>query len=299
MKKFRYTTTTQWFRGNPHLHSTASDGGMSFAQLAELYATAGYHFLFRTDHWVASDASLDKDPAPLLWLDGIELDGRDATGALYHVVCLGKVGYHSGGSSGFRRQDVLEASMAAARQQGALLILAHPHWTGNTLNDVIRHPIDGVEVYNHVCHWLNGKSNGLVHWEALLRRNPQALALAVDDGHLRPEHPGWNGGWIVVNAAECTAEAILASIRAGNFYASCGPDFYDLRWDGERIHVRTSPVQFIRLAGPNSEGQRAGSFDGRVLMEASFRVPEAWPYVYLEIEDQRGKRAWTNGLFVE
>jgi hypothetical protein len=297
MKTFRYNLTGTWFKGNPHLHSTASDGGMNFAQLAELYTAAGYHFLFRTDHWVASDTSQDVDDAPLLWLDGMEMDGKDASGAFYHVVCLGKVRRRSGDGSDYPRQDGLETGLQTAQQQGALLILAHPHWTGNTLEDVLRHPIDGVEVYNHVCHWLNGKSNGLVHWEALLRRNPQALALAVDDGHLRPEHPGWNGGWIVVNAAQCTTEAILAGIQTGNFYASCGPDFHNLQWDGERIHVQTSPVQFIRLVGPNSEGQRVGSFDGQVLTEASFTAPAEWPYAYLEIEDARGKRAWTNGLF--
>jgi hypothetical protein len=56
---FRYDTSNQWFKGNTHIHSTVSDGGKSFGELAEMYASVGYDFLFRTDHWVASDTAQD------------------------------------------------------------------------------------------------------------------------------------------------------------------------------------------------------------------------------------------------
>jgi hypothetical protein len=52
-----------------------------------------------------------------------------------------------------------------------------------------------VEVHNNVCYWLNGKSNGLVHWEAALRQNPNTLALALDDTHFGREGQVWRGGW--------------------------------------------------------------------------------------------------------
>ena len=89
MPTFRYSLTGRWWKGNTHLHSTASDGGKSFAELAALYRGAGYDFLCRTDHWTASDAGADEAAYPLVWLDGIELDGADASGAEYHVVALG------------------------------------------------------------------------------------------------------------------------------------------------------------------------------------------------------------------
>ncbi|MBL7077809.1 MAG: hypothetical protein ISS31_10085, partial [Kiritimatiellae bacterium] len=67
--KLRYDTSGRWFKGNTHIHSTASDGGKTFAELAGMYAGAGYDFLFRTDHWVASDTSKDAESYPLLWID--------------------------------------------------------------------------------------------------------------------------------------------------------------------------------------------------------------------------------------
>jgi hypothetical protein len=289
MNAFRYDTSGSWHKGNTHMHSTASDGGKTFPELAEMYSSVGYDFLFRTDHWVLSDAGKDTDDYPLLWIDGVELDGKDSTEAYFHVVCLGQV-------TGICREDGLEAGLEAARQQGALTVLAHPHWCGNSLDDAVRGRFDGVEVYNHVCHWLNGKSGGLVHWDAALNANPNTLGFAVDDAHLRAEHPGWNGGWVMVNAPECTAEAIIAAIRRGNYYSSCGPEMHSIAFDGTEVHVETSPIRFARLVGPRSTGQRAGSFDGELLTEVSFVVPEGWGYAYLEIEDEAGRRAWTNSL---
>jgi hypothetical protein len=291
MTHFRYDTSHHWFKGNLHIHSTASDGGKTFAELAELYAAAGYDFLFRTDHWVASDVGVDRADYPLLWLDGIELDGWGPDGEYGHVLCLGKV-------EAMAREDGLAAAIAAARERDALCFLAHPQWSGNALDTCQRWELDGVEVYNHVCHWLNGKSTGLVHWNAGLARDPGLMGLAVDDAHLRPEHPGWDGGWIVINAEACTTPAVMEAIRQGNFYASCGPALHAITWDGQAVHLETSPVRFARLVGPRSHGARAGSFEGALLTEASFAVPEDWAYAYVEVEDACGRRAWTNPLFV-
>ena len=91
METFRYDTSAHWYKGNTHLHSTASDGGCSFEELANLYHSADYDFLGRTDHWVPSDTEADGESYPLLWLDGVELNGRDHTGANFHVVCLGRL----------------------------------------------------------------------------------------------------------------------------------------------------------------------------------------------------------------
>lgn len=289
---FRYTAHGHWLKGNTHIHSTASDGGKTFVELAAMYAGAGYDFLFRTDHWVLSDVAADPQPYPLLWLDGVELDGKDRRGAYFHVVCLGQV-------RDVHRNMGFEPALKAARQQGALLVLAHPYWTGNSLDDARRWGFDAVEVYNHVCHWLNGKSHGGVHWHALLKRQRATLGLAVDDAHTRPEHPGWNGGWIRVRATERTREAIMTAIHQGDFYSSCGPEFHAIEQQGDQIRIRTSPVRFIRLVGPDSQGERQGSFEGEgQVTEAAFPAPRDWRYAYLEIEDTQGRRAWTNTLYM-
>lgn len=292
LANFRYNMSGNWYKGNTHLHSTVSDGGRTFTELAQMYAEKGYDFLFRADHWIASDAAADGEDFPLLWLDGIELDGRDENGAYYHVVCLGTF-------TGITRGMGFGAALAAARAQGGLLILAHPQWTANTFDDALRWDFHGVEVYNHVCHWLNGKGDGGAYWNTMLAHRPDILGLACDDAHIRPEHPGWNGGWIVVNARELSRPAITDAIREGNFYSSTGPDFHAIVCEGSTVTIQTSPVQFARLVGPAYLGKRIGGFEGRLFTEAVFDIPPEWTYAYLQIEDAQGRRAWTNVLQVD
>lgn len=289
MPRFRYDVPGRWLKGQTHVHTTASDGGKTLAELTALYAGAGYDFVCCTDHWVASFREQLPPTGPLLWLEGVELDGTDQHGAFYHVVCLGRV-------AGVAEPMGLAAALGEARRQGAFTILAHPHWSGNSLEDALRQPFDGVEIYNHQCRWLNGKSDGTVHWNALLAARPDVPGFAVDDAHIRPDHPGWNGGWIQVLAPERTEAAILAALRAGTFYSSCGPRLERIGWDGAKVRLETSPVNFFRLVGPGKEGVRLGSFD-TPRREAELTLPPEWPYAYVEIEDDHGRRAWTNTLF--
>ncbi|MFC1452127.1 PHP domain-containing protein [Verrucomicrobiota bacterium] len=293
MRSFRYDDAAgKWFKGNTHIHTTASDGGMGYDEVAELYAGGEYNFLFATDHWAASDMAPRNGDAPLLWLDGIELDGQGGADGYYHVVCLGRF-------EGIESGMGLAEAMQVARAQDGILILAHPYWCANSFADAFRWRFDGVEIYNHVCRWLNGKGMGAVHWNAMLARDPNILGFAVDDAHLRPEHPSWNGGWIHVNAEECTPQAVVNAIRKGRYYSSCGPEIEAIEYRDGMLTVKTSPVRHVRLVGPGSRGARVTAPEDEALEQTDIPVPEGWPYVYLELEDHGGQCAWTNGLFVE
>jgi hypothetical protein len=292
MQKFRYDTTQTWFKGNTHIHSTASDGALDFSQLADLYTSAGFQFLFRTDHWVTANVAADLQTYPLLWLDGIELDGHDHTGAYFHIVCLGTF-------QGIERGMDLEEAVRSARAQGGLIILAHPHWTGNTLQDALRLPLDGIEIYNHICQWMNGKGSAGPLWDSLILAKPGTIGIASDDTHLTPTDPGWNGGWIMVNAPACTSRDITTAIRAGNYYATTGPSFHSIQYKDGKVRVETSPVKFIRLVGPAYHCAKILDPDGCGLTSAEFEIPLSWNPVYIQIEDDQRHLAWTNPLLVE
>ncbi|MCX7030362.1 MAG: hypothetical protein NTU62_09615 [Spirochaetes bacterium] len=288
--RFRYEGLTRWWKGNLHVHSTRSDGGKTPAELAVLYAGEGYDFIVLADHWVAGAPDDLPRPSPLAVLDGVELDGDDSTGANFHVVCIGCRGP-------FDRAMGLEAAMTEARRQGAVLVLAHPLWTGNSAEDALRHGFDGVEAWNNVAVWLNGKGSGAFHWDRMLDRSPSAIGPAVDDAHITIEHPLWNGGWIHVDASVPTPAVLLAAIRAGRFVSSRGPVIRFLAARGREVTVSCSPVRFIRLVGPSHHGRRLAALDGPSLTEGVFTVPDDWAHARIEIEDESGRRAWTNALF--
>jgi hypothetical protein len=287
----RYATSGQWYKGCLHLHTNRSDGHLSIKELVDLYAAEKFDFIAVTDHWCLSRFNGDQKSAPLLLIDGIELDGFDKAGIYFHVVALGASLKLSTATRNFSK------ALQAARTQGAVLIWAHPYWTGNSTQDGQRHNFDGMEIYNHSSHCENGSGYALSHWDSVLKRHPDFLGFATDDSHFKPEQKYWKGGWIMVNAASCTQEEILNNIRRGNFYSSQGPEFKAIEYSADSVTVETSPVTYVRLIGPRMAGDWIKAGENKTVLQAKFKLPPEWPYARLEIEDADGKRAWSNPLW--
>ncbi|MDY0290191.1 MAG: CehA/McbA family metallohydrolase [Sphaerochaeta sp.] len=293
--KHRYTGKDNWFKGNTHTHTTLSDGGLTPSEVTALYAQAGYDFVAITDHWHAfrKQEMIENDNG-LLVLDGIEIDGTDDSNHYYHVVALGT----------FDQMDVTEnlsQTMDTLIHKGAYLILAHPYWSGNHMEDVKKYPFHAIEVYNHVCAHLNGKSTSLPYWDGALFQGLDLMGISADDAHLLPQHPGWKGGWIMVQAPVLSDKDILKALQDGNFYATTGPEFHSIFTDETSIRCKTSPIQRAWLVGEGYKGDRVIAAEGETLQSFSFSLDPDSPlakssYLRLEIEDSQGKRAWSNPL---
>jgi len=187
-------------------------------------------------------------------------------------------------------------SLRLMRRQGALLVLAHPQWCGNSVEAALRHGFDGVEVYNDVCRWLNGKGEGTYFWDRMLCGNADVLGFAADDAHLSAAHPTWNGGWIMVNCAELTRDALMRAIRRGEFYATTGPQILSIHTTAGHVRLATSPARTVRLASAASHTCYKLSPTESGSSEWELPMPQGWPYVRVEVEDLQGRRAWTNTL---
>ena len=235
-ERFRYNCSGAWYKGNLHTHTSLSDGRKDVIEALSFYAERDYDFVAVTDHRVPFATSEWGDDLPLMVLEGIELDGVDGQNSYYHVVCIG-------GVQGLTREMDLMEAMAKARSQGSFLIWAHPHWSGNTAEEGLRHGFHGIEVWNHGSEISIGKGIAAFHWDAVLVKQPDLLGFATDDNHFFEEgYPPQVGGWVMVNAPELTPEAMTAAIRQGNFYSSCGPEFKTIRIEqGNRVVAETSP----------------------------------------------------------
>ena len=285
--RFKYDTTGNWYKGNLHLHTTNSDGFLTDEEVIARYSEGGYDFIAITDHWKVYQQNGCRSTSQLLVIEGIELDGFDEHGANLHVLAIGV-------SNGLSTQKNFNTALRAAREQGALLVWAHPHCTGNKVSEGMRHKFHGIEIYNHTSQCEIGKGFATTYWDALLENKPNFLGFAVDDTHFSPGERFWNGGWVMVNAKECTKKAILDSLFKGNFYSSRGPMFESIQVDENKIRVATSPVKYVRLVGPKSLGTWIVA-EGNGIKE--FEIPSGWTYARLEIEDENGKCAWSNPLF--
>jgi hypothetical protein len=289
--QYRYDTKGRWFKGSLHLHTVSSDGHLTFDELVSKYAAEKFDFISVTDHWCLPQPNGNRDAAALMVINGVEIDGFDNLGSYYHVLAIGAKPETSVLTGNFTK------SLRDFYAQGAVLIWAHPHWTGNSLREGMRHKFHGLEIYNHSSECENGSGYALSHWDGMLHHNPDFLGFATDDSHFIPGQPCWNGGWIMVNAAGCTQQEILQNIRRGNFYSSQGPDFLSIEYGENTVKVATSPVTYIRLIGPRMSGQHINALDKEPIRQAEFELPPDWHSARIEIEDAAGKKAWSNPLW--
>jgi len=105
---------------------------------------------------------------------------------------------------------------------------------------------------------------------------------------------------------------VLAALRDGSFYGSAGPVIEALDVTENAVEVRCSPERSITLLAGRWFGSRVNAdrpgypghgdilaTDGRgEITAARLERPAHTPYGRLEVEDSRGRRAWTNPLWM-
>ena len=101
----------------------------------------------------------------------------------------------------------------------------------------------------------------------------------------------------MVKAEENDPEALLAALRAGNFYASTGPEIRDLATDGETLFVACSPAERVIAMGACSASLVV---EGPGITRAVFPLERfrAGGWVRVAVHDPAGRRAWSNPLWL-
>ncbi|MFK7742517.1 MAG: hypothetical protein AB8H80_19550 [Planctomycetota bacterium] len=149
------------------------------------------------------------------------------------------------------------AAHAEANDRRVLAHLNHPNFgwgvTAQELAEVTEERY--FEVWNGhpgVNHRGDAKHPSVEHlWDlanTTRRRDLDAdllFGLGTDDCHnyhsALDSTPG--RGWVMVRAANCSADALLAAIERGDFYASSGVVLDDVRFDGNRIDIEVAAVE--------------------------------------------------------
>ena len=282
----------QWLKGNLHTHTTQSDGALSPAENIRWHEAHGYDFVSITDHNQLTNPEQFCDPH-LLVLLGTELSlGNTQGNGPFHLVTFGlPADFQVPQANSLTPQ----AAIDLVSSTGAACFVAHPHWSVMTMEELAeRTGYAGIEVYNTGCDWENRTGLAEPYWDDLLRRGRQMWGFATDDSHWRqPDH---GRGWIVVKAVERSAPAVLQAIKAGEFYASCGPTIESITLEDKVLRVRCSPAQAIYW----TEGTHGWSIhaEGETLLtEAEFQL-KARRYFRVQVVDSGGHWAWSNPFFV-
>ncbi|MDQ2066967.1 CehA/McbA family metallohydrolase [Xinfangfangia sp. CPCC 101601] len=305
MRHSAFTAPGRFWRGNLHTHSTRSDGVLSPEELCRRYRAEGYDFLAVTDHFLGIFDYPIVDTRPMradgfTTLLGAELhSGAMANGYLWHLLAVGlPADFAPSDSPDFLAHPAQETAAEIAERAaaaGAFVAIAHPQWSGLTLDDARNvTAAHAVEIYNHGCAMGCDRPDGAALADQLLDEGRKLSLIATDDAHFsEPDH---FGGWVMVKAQENTPEALLAALKRGDFYSSQGPELRDVEVKGDRVIVECSAVVSAIALG---RGIRAKGVHGHSMtrVEVPLERFEDSPWLRVSVIDAAGRRAWSNPIW--
>lgn len=277
-----------WYRGNIHTHTTVSDGVKTPEETKAVYREMGYDFIALTDHRIFTEGC-EHDGSGLLVLSGIEYDygGDDSASGVFHIVGIGMER-----APGVRREDGVQAAIDGINASGGLAVLAHPAWSLNTYDMIMRlGGLFGTEIYNSVSGAPRNcrPYSGAVVDELAVRGHILSL-VADDDTHF---HIGEQGmSYIMVNLKDKPLNCVnlIEALREGRFIATQGPMFTCERC-GDDIVVKSESgfVSAVFFTNRPWEPNRAVYAGGAAINEARFRIHERDTFVRAEITDACGR----------
>jgi len=189
-----FTTAGKFHRGNLHTHSTNSDGVLPPEEVCRRYQAEGYDFIALTDHFVGlfdypiTDTTAFHNDRFTTILDAELHTGTMENKHLWHLVAVGlPQDFTPPDAPHFRpvKGSETAASIAQrARDAGAFVAIAHPHWSGMSEADARTiTAAHAVEIYNHGCVVDNDRGEGFLTLEHLLNEGRKLNLIATDDAH--------------------------------------------------------------------------------------------------------------------
>lgn len=290
----------KFWRGNLHTHSTRSDGRRSPEEVCKTYREAGYDFLALTDHfvehcgWPITDTHSFQTET-FTTLIGAEIHTAQhqmELGNTWHLVAVGLPFDFAPSPLEETGPQLAERALAT----GAFVVAAHPQWFAMTENDLLSlEGIHGLEIFNASASDDNDCAESSYMLDYALARGKRLFACATDDAHFMPNSRERLAGWVMVKSETLEPIALLAALKAGDFYSSTGPTIVDMRLESSHLSVRCSPADRVFAIGIPTEYKSVGE---QGVTEAEFDLA-GWrsPYVRVLVRDAFGRKAWSNPLW--
>ena len=305
MQLSAFTAPGRFWRGNLHTHSTLSDGVLPPDEVCRRYKAEGYDFIALTDHFIGAFGYPLADTRPFRDKDfttliGAELhSGAMQNGELWHILAVGlPFGFTPPEAPGFSPVPGQESGpeiAARARAAGAFVAVAHPQWSGMTLDDARSiKAAHAVEVYNHGCATGCDRADGFHTADLLLSEGRRLSLVATDDAHFsEPDH---FGGWVMVKAEANDPDLILEALKRGDFYSSQGPELRNVTVEEDSLTVTSSSVAAIIVQG---HGSAAVARHGQSMTQGTIPLTRftGSPWLRITIIDAAGRKAWSNPIW--
>lgn len=332
MRKVLLSDKKNFYKANLHSHSTVSDGAMSPEEMKKMYMDKGYSIIAYTDHNILIGHNELTDDN-FLALNGYEmdltsqepeygpakrtchiclvsLDKDNLTQVCYNrtkfFMCvnpeyMGKAKIDETKPDFIRvySPECVNEIIKTGVENGFFVTYNHPTWSGETFADYGKyHGMHAMEICNYSSYEQGFAEYNEHEYDEMLRNGEKIYCIATDDNHNRSEDSF--GGFTVINAEKLDYPTIADALKNGSFYASQGPEIYDLWYEDGKIGIKCSGAKSIRINSGirRSEIVYAKNRENPVT-SAVFEINELDKYVRITVTDFEGNHANTNAYFIE
>lgn len=337
-RKYLLPKTGEFYKANLHCHTILSDGCRTPEEIKELYVKKGYSIVAYTDHdiFIPHNNLTDEN---FLALNGFEVEiiNRYGNALLRDVArcdlcmialepdnfiqpCWHRTRYIWGNAENYRDQVQFDENeknytrsytpegvndmMETCRKKGFFVTYNHPNWSRENYTYYSKyHGMHAMEILNGNSTREGYEEYNPRVYDDILRTGKKIYCIGGDDNHNEcPDDSRYTDSGLaftVIKAEKLEYRTITKAMEEGNFYASEGPEIYELYLEDSRVHVKCSPADRIFCT---FEKRAAGSVlaeNNVMLTEASFEVDPELGYFRITVVDEHGKHACTNAYFPE
>ena len=212
---------------------------------------------------------------------------------------------HEGTNGYVRKFDpkIISEMMQLGRDNGFFVTYNHPVWSMEDYGDYINyHGMHAMEICNYGSACEGFPEYNPKVYDDMLRGGERIYCIAADDNHNRtafndPKFDSF-GAFTVIKAEKLEYRTITKALQAGNFYASQGPEIYDLWVEDGKVHITCSDAERITLTTGRRRCEMICKVDAP-LKEAVFSVLEEDKYFRITVLDEKGHPANTNAYFTD
>lgn len=338
MRKYLLPETGNFYKANLHCHSSMSDGNRTPEELKELYMKKGYSIVAYTDHdifLIHNDLTDEK----FLAMNGFEAEIMNVYGRHPDYQCKGchicfvaldkttemhplwhRTKYVGGNAKQYVHlvkfddslpdyertytPECISDMMQIGRKAGFFVTLNHPTWSMETFENYCKyHGMHAVEILNGSIIAGGFEDYNPRVYNDILRNGEKIYCIGADDNHNdKPDDSRLcdsGCAWTTIKAERLDYETIADALVKGHFYASEGPEIYDLYVEGNEVHIKCSPAdRVICTYGTRTAGIKHAE-NGEPVTEATFVVRPDLGYFRITVRDERGNVACTNAYFPE
>ena len=335
MIKYLLPKEGNFYKANLHCHTTCSDGELTPLEMKNLYKSKGYSILAITDHEVLIPHHKELSDGEFLVLNGFELgfdenwkrsflnakvcdlciialDPENITQPCFH-----RTKYHNPERNDslvfdekepdFNREynaDCINEAIKICREKGIFVTHNHPHWSLEKYEQYSKYKgMHAMEIINYgsLIDGYNEK-NGDIYDEQLLL-GKKIFALGTDDNHNRrtPDSRMWDsfGAWTVIKSESLDYKAVTDAMLKGSFYASEGPEIYEMYLDGDQLHVECSGADKVFCTTAHRRCMSRYNEETGLITHAVFEIKPDDIYFRVAVYDKEGKEAYSNAYFTE